>query len=417
MKYLNSCQPPFTPQPSLWVHLKILPYWNDLAFVFPCIYYASKTSKTKWSKEKWPKIPLAKLFNPSVTSTISGPSAVQGKTSNADPTIHYSYLGHNFDTSGYLLLTLTPSDYHHATAYPTVNELQQFMNSTLMSLSVKLHEFHLAQGRAVKENDIVRVTSSLHVGQIGTVQGLTSTHAYLLLMETGSAVQVPLHQLCHHYKVSNYVQIKSGGDAGYIGYIVSIDDVQNTAIICNPWSSVSHVTVMLHCLQFADASLHFGKLPPPEDGSVAKLVDMDDQTFAHLEKLQVAIIKGLMKGLFGTVISINSKGLANVEMWASLWRSSGLQQIAIRDMAYELDNNEWYCVNDSNLLEYITVTSAVLSATSSQMSVVCLTTPDPPENPAPGQGCWSVDARDKVPAESEPERPSIHKLCLLQIDV
>ncbi|KXN91847.1 hypothetical protein AN958_11870 [Leucoagaricus sp. SymC.cos] len=363
---LNQQLPPFSVAPGDWIHLKVAPYMNDLAFVLQTGLPRPKPAKLQCSclepslevklqeldkkytdnnlevvvvphldyKPPSPQfkqargphsIPQPCLFDLKQAFAASSPLSVTEipdplhSTPNpppsalalptpigaapgllfsstlSSPPIKYCYHDLTFDVSGFFLLSISPSQCHHVCIHLTIEQLQPFLPSLSIPPTSKLHTFHLASARELKEGDKVKVVGLTYADSIGIIKELTPTYAYLLLDSLASA-QIPYLFLCWYYKIGDQVTIKAGVDAGLIGYIIAVNDKNDTVVICNPLVTIIQVITLIYYVEFAADGLHFRKLPPHSLFIIAKLVDMRDPTFAHLENLHIVVTKGPLKG-------------------------------------------------------------------------------------------------------------------------
>ncbi|KAJ3555785.1 hypothetical protein NP233_g12127 [Leucocoprinus birnbaumii] len=381
---LSNPAPFFSPKTHSWVRLKYRPYRNDLAFVHhvhqrsmelivalvPRIYYAPEKEASGGPPPKRRRradlqvIPPARLFDPREAAKISGPKAVKKPTiTEATPqkrkkvaqVAQYSYMGRLFDASGYLLRIVPPHAYHHVAIHPTVEDLKPFLSCPTIPSDIRVHALQLASARELKEGDMVKLLSTVHVGSIGTIEGFAQTHAYVQLLDLPLKVQVPSHQLRRHFKTGDEVRIKAGEFCGYEGFLLDIDDQAMSAVVCNPKIYPGHVTTEVMCLEFVMNRLQLGQPPTPPPTLVVKLADLADRPdYGYLERLSVMVIKGPLKGLSGTVVAMSFTGVATVEMRAAYMQSrKGLQQVQREYLAYELQKNEWYTFDENDSLGVI----------------------------------------------------------------
>ncbi|KXN91779.1 hypothetical protein AN958_12250 [Leucoagaricus sp. SymC.cos] len=243
----------------------------------------------------------------------AAPGPLFSSTSSSPP-IRYCYHNLTFDASGFLLLSISPSQCHHVRIHPTIEQLQPFLPSLSIPPTSKLHTFRLASARELKEGDKVKVVGSTYADSIGIIKELTPTYAYLLLLDSLASAQIPRLFLRRYYKIGDRVTIKAGVDAGLTGYIIAVNDKDDTVVICNPLVTMTQVVTPIYYVEFAADGLRFGKPPPRGPFTIAKLVDMRDLTFAHLENLPIVVTKGPLKRCLGVVKSIAITGIANIKM-------------------------------------------------------------------------------------------------------
>ncbi|KXN81607.1 hypothetical protein AN958_04322 [Leucoagaricus sp. SymC.cos] len=199
----------------------------------------------------------------------------------------------------------------------------------------KLHAFCLASARELKEGDKVKVVGLTYTDSIGVIKGLTATHAHLLL-DSLASVQIPRLLLRQYYKIGDRVTIKAGLDMGFTGYIIAINDKDDTVVVCNPLATMNQVITPIYYVEFATDGLRLGKPPPRGSFTAAKLADMSDPVFAHLENIPVVVTKGPLKGRSGVIKSIAMTGIASIEMVALSTQVNQLQQVNIQNLAFEL---------------------------------------------------------------------------------
>ncbi|KXN89523.1 Transcription elongation factor spt-5 [Leucoagaricus sp. SymC.cos] len=267
---LNRWLPPFSVAPGDWIRLKVAPYMNDLAFVLQTGLPRPKSAKLRRSCLE----PSLEITNLPVLNAISGPLSV---TEIPDP------------------LHSTPNPPPSALALPT--------------------PIGAAPGPLeLKEGDKVKVVGLTYTDLIGIIKELTPTYAYLLLLDSLASAQIPCLFLRWYYKIGDRVTIKAGVDAGLTGYIIAVNDKDDTVVICNPLVTMTQVVTPIYYVEFAADGLRFGKPPPRGPFTIAKLVDMRDPTFAHLENLHIVVTKGPLKGQSGVVKSIAITGIASIKM-------------------------------------------------------------------------------------------------------
>ncbi|KXN84844.1 Transcription elongation factor SPT5 [Leucoagaricus sp. SymC.cos] len=420
---LNRRLPPFSVAPGDWIHLKVAPYMNDLAFVLQTGLPRPKSAKLRRSclepslevklreldekhtgdnlevvvvprldyKPPSPQckrargphsIPQPCLFDLKKAFAASGPLSVTEipdplhstpnpppsalalptpigaapgplfSSTSSSPPIRYCYHDLTFDASGFLLLSISPSQCHHVCIHPTIEQLQPFLPSLSIPPTSKLHTFHLASARELKEGDKVKVVGSTYADSIGIIKELTPTYAYLLLLDSLASAQIPRLFLRRYYKIGDRVTIKAGVDAGLTGYIIAVNDKDDTVVICNPLVTMTQVVTPIYYVEFAADGLRFGKPPPHGPFIIAKLVDMRDPTFAHLENLPIVVTKGPLKGCSGVVKSVAITGIASIEMNVLSTQVNQLQWMKVQNLVFELEANEYYQVNEGSLLEY-----------------------------------------------------------------
>ncbi|KAJ3562223.1 hypothetical protein NP233_g9711 [Leucocoprinus birnbaumii] len=356
--------PFFSPKPHSWVRLKYRPYRNDLAFVHhvhersmelivalvPRIYYApEKEASGGPPPKRWRKADL-QARRPSKKLTIT--EATTQKRKKVAQVAQYSYMGRLFDASGYLLRIIPPHAYHHVAIHPTVEDLKPFLSCPTIPSDIRVHALQLASARELKEGDMVKLLSTIHVGSIGTIEGFAQTHMYVQLLDLPLKVQVPSHQIRRHFKTGDEVRIKAGEFCGYEGFVLDIDDQAMSAVVCNPKIHPGHVTAEVMYLEFAVNRIRLGQPPAPLPTLAVKLADLADRPdYGYLERLSVVVIKGPLKGLSGTVVAMSFTGIATIEMRAAYMQSrKGLQQVRREYLAYELQKNEWYTFDESDSL-------------------------------------------------------------------
>ncbi|KAF5360607.1 hypothetical protein D9756_005153 [Leucocoprinus leucothites] len=396
MNLLNCPRPQFTPQAGNWVRLKARPYVNDLAFIrrvdgqnldvvlVPRIQYYSNSSPVKLSRKR----PPPALFDPNRAIAVSNKGNLSVDTSHTryihfkycqeyrDTSQRFHHTHYFFDSSGFLLTTLSPSEYHHIPVYPSVDQMRPFLDSVAIP------------ARELKVGDHVKVVGSTYTGSTGIVKALASTHAHVYLLDVFEIVLLPLYLLRKYFKVGDQVCVASGPNLGYVGFVTSINEEEFTATVHDPFRL-------------------FGKPPPHDPNARVVIAQMQDPKFDHLEKLSVVITEGPLKGCFGTVISVSQLGIAQVEMRALSVHTSILQQIRIQDMAFELEENEWYQVNADNMLEY---TARLVPNFKSLLPARNRPRTPEPEAAPPLNGddaYWAPCARDRALANQEVERPAI----------
>ncbi|KXN92688.1 hypothetical protein AN958_08371 [Leucoagaricus sp. SymC.cos] len=383
---LNRRLPPFSVAPGDWIRLKVAPYMNDLAFVLqtglprtkpaklrrrrlepslevelreldekhisdnlevvvvPCLDYKPPSPQRKRARGPH-SIPQPCLFDLKKVFAASGPLSITeipdplhsipnsppsaltlptpigaapgplfSSTSNSPP-IRYYYHNLTFDASGFLLLSISPSQCHHVCIHPTIEQLQPFLPSLSIPPTSKLHTFRLASARELKEGDKVKVVGSTYADLIGIIKELTPTYAYLLLLASLAS---------------------AGVDAGLMGYIIAVNDKDDIVVICNPLMTMTQVATPIYYIEFAADGLRFGKPPPHGPFTIAKLADMRDPTFAHLENLPIVVTKGPLKGRSGVVKSVAITGIASIEMNALSTQVNQLQQVKVQNLTFEL---------------------------------------------------------------------------------
>ncbi|KXN85092.1 hypothetical protein AN958_11708 [Leucoagaricus sp. SymC.cos] len=341
--------PPFSITPGDWIHLKVALYMNDLAFVLqngcprtkpvklqhrclkpslevelqeldekhisdnlevvvvphldykPPSPHCNPLSVTKIpdSLHSVPNSPPSALTLPTLIGAAPGP--LFSSTSNSPP-IRYYYHNLTFDISGFLLLSISLSQ---------------------------------SSARELKEGDRVKVVGSTYADSIGVIKEFTPTYAYLLLLDSLTLVQIPCLFLYQYYKIGDPVTIKAGVDTELTGYIIAVNNKDDTVVICNPLMTMTQVATPIYYIEFAADRLCFRK--PPSHGlfTIAKLAYMRDPTFAHLENLPIVVTKGPLKGCSEVVKSIAITGIASIEMNALSTQVNQLQQIKVQNLAFE----------------------------------------------------------------------------------
>ncbi|KAF5348793.1 hypothetical protein D9756_009848 [Leucocoprinus leucothites] len=421
----------------------------DIVLV-PHICYFPKSSPLQLPRSRV----LPALFNPNKAIATSGSENLFVDDSNTmlthfkycqeyrDTTHCYYHYHYCFDSSGFLLTTVSPADYYHIPVYPLVNEIHLFLNSPVIPLPTKLWLFCAAAARELKERDHVKVVGTTHAGSIGVMKALTPTHAYVYLLGSLETIYLPLNLLWRYFKVGDLVCVTSGPDLGYIGFIVHINEEEFTTTVYDPFCFVSFsplyqgysvndhlklkpVTVPILFIQFSFIVPQSGKIPCDPNTNV-KIAKMQDSRFDHLEKLSVIITKGPFKGCFGTVISVSQLGIAQIEMHTMSIHTSKLQQVKIQSLApncmltlyvhdqtpfscSERDKDEWYQVNKDNVPEY----TACFVPNFKSLLPSC-NRPKTPELEAlrpldDENSLWVPGAMDKNFPQPLPEWPLIHE--------
>ncbi|KXN89019.1 hypothetical protein AN958_06409 [Leucoagaricus sp. SymC.cos] len=194
----------------------------------------------------------------------------------------------------------------------------------------------LSSARELKEGDKVKVVGSTYADSIGIIKELTPTYAYLLLLDSLASAQIPRLFLRRYYKIGDRVTIKAGVDAGLTGYIIAVNDKDDTVVICNPLVTMTQVVTPIYYVEFAADGLRFGKPPPRGPFTIAKLVDMRDPTFAHLENLHIVVTKGPLKGQSGVVKSVAITGITSIEMNVLSTQVNQLQRVKVQNLVFEL---------------------------------------------------------------------------------
>ncbi|KXN91744.1 hypothetical protein AN958_12358, partial [Leucoagaricus sp. SymC.cos] len=115
---------------------------------------------------------------------------------------------------------------------------------------------------------------------------------------------------------------------------------------------INQVITPVYYVKFTTNGLHLEKPPPHSSFTAAKLADMSDPVFAHLENIPVIMTKGPLKGCSGVIKSITMTGIASIKMVALFTQVNQLQQVNIQNLVFELEANEFYQANEGSLLEY-----------------------------------------------------------------
>ncbi|KAF5345226.1 hypothetical protein D9756_011483 [Leucocoprinus leucothites] len=392
----------------------------DIVLV-PHICYFSKSSPLQLPRSRV----LPALFNPNSAIATSGSENLFVDDSNTmlthfkycqeyrDTTHCYYHYHYCFDSSSFLLTTVSPTDYHHIPVYPLVDEICLFLNSPVIPSPTKLWLFCAAAARELKERDHVKVVGMTHAGSIGVMKALTPTHAYVYLLGSLETVYLPLNLLRRYFKVGDLVCVTSGPDLGYIGFIVHINEKEFTATVYKPFCFFSFIVPQS------------GKIPRDPNTNV-KIAKMQDSRFDHLEKLSVIVTKGPFKGCFGTVISVSQLGIVQIEMLTMSIHTSKLQQVKIQSLApnctltlyvhdqtpfsfSERDEDEWYQVNKDNVLEYTACFVPNFKSLLPSCNHPKMPEPEAPRPLDDENSLWVPGAMDKNFPQLLPEQPLIHE--------
>ncbi|KAJ3576591.1 hypothetical protein NP233_g329 [Leucocoprinus birnbaumii] len=368
MKLLNRHPGSYTPRPNTWVHLKSWPFKNDLAFIqevlqrdmlrviiIPRLWYHRPP------EFKQPgKCPTAKPFNRSKALGITGPSSVVtiGSGSTAKHLyfdIRYDFFPPNdsytaYDSSGFQDLVVDSSDYFAIDVYPKLSEITPFMTCVSIPYTVKLLHIRLAENRRLKNGDRVLVVSTLkninsvderHVGRTGIIDDIADTFACVQLPDLDSglleAVQVPLSSVRRHYKIGDYVKVRTGGLREQVGWVTSINHAEDQITIYNPKSPEGHLEVLASLTEFAEIDCRMGQNPHRD------FIDMSAFELSVYENLPITVLGGPLKGRSGVVKTISLRLKAKVELRGSYASSRNqLQELDVGDLAFELDLHKWY---------------------------------------------------------------------------
>jgi transcription elongation factor SPT5 len=270
MRLLQRQMPPFQPEENGWVHIKKRPYTRDIAvirqvlpkgrlevIVVPRIPPSLKrTSQNQGSEVRKHTKPLAQLVDLKAFAKSGRRLRIEGTGTS---TI-YRYRRRAFDSSGYLLLTLTPDEYYHINVFPTVAQIRPFANSISISSSAKLKAFRCAESRQLQIGDKVAIIASEHAGRVGEIDAVLDTYVYVHFSDRSGSdlpetIQIPVSFVRRHFKIGDNVRVKTGESTGYTGYIVNLDDQLDQMIICNSSAVVCHCILNdCHWLKIGSAS-------------------------------------------------------------------------------------------------------------------------------------------------------------------
>jgi len=278
MKYLNRQKiASFIPREKKWIRLKVRPYGNDLAFIrkilqngklevvtLPRIHYRlNKRFRPERPSDLRPKTrrPQAQVFDDIKAAEISGHSSLRRVGSDPETSrLIYSppsYPQHRkidlagepipfefqFDSSGFLILTVDGAEYYHSEVFPTFAEVKPFHKCISIPTPTKLLEFRLAENREFNPGDQVIIIQGTHAGRLGTIEENADTFASIRFtsdLDIPESVQIPLSSLRRHYRIGDYVKVKAGENAGVNGHIVNISLNEEQVTLYSPENTVRY---------------------------------------------------------------------------------------------------------------------------------------------------------------------------------
>ncbi|KAJ3573000.1 hypothetical protein NP233_g2713 [Leucocoprinus birnbaumii] len=427
MKLLNRRPAIYAPRANAWIRLKNWPFKNDLAFIQEVLQHDAlrvtmlprpwyhKPPDFKQSRKR----PTAKPFDRNKAAHISGPSSVLTVGSGLAAKHHYFDIRYkyfpprdsytSYDASGFLELIVNSSEYFPIDVYPQLSEIRPFMACVSITHAQKLLHTRLADNRRLKFGDRVLISSTpsnfntiyeRHVGRTGIVDDITNTFAYIHLLDVDSGlsetIQIPLSSIRRHYKIGDYVKTYVGSARERAGWVTNINETEDRITIYNSQYTDKHFEALASLTEFAETECRMGQNPHRD------FIDMSQFELSVYENLPVTVFKGPFKGRSGTVKSISLRLKANVELRGSHTSSvNQLQEIEVRDLAFELDIHKWYRIqvtkatggDNSTLgvqLESVHTVPATCSMLATVSDIIRSHTPEP-ENPAIEDGPWSPD--------------------------
>ncbi|KAJ3567965.1 hypothetical protein NP233_g6023 [Leucocoprinus birnbaumii] len=420
MKLLNRRPATYNPQPNSWVRLKRWPYKNDLAFILE--YH--NPPDFKHSR----KHPAARLFNQNEALRISGPLSVLTVGTGLTTKHHYFDIRYDYfpphdsytlyDASGFLELIVNLSEYFPIDIYPRLSEITPFMSCISIPSTAKLLHIQLAVNRKLKEGDQVLITATScnintvferHVGRTGIVDGITDTFAYVHLLDIDSglseAVQIPLGSVRRHYRIGDYVKTSSGRHRECAGWVIKINDTEDKVTILDHECPGQHFEELAALTEFVEVECRLGRNPYRE------LIDMSQFELLAYENLPITVLRGPLKGRLGIVKTISTRLKTKVELRGSHSSSiNQLQELNIRDLAFELDMHKWYRLRvkntgDNNYIPDIQLEAVCdIPTTCSMLATVSkpkrIRTPEPEAVLPAEEGSWSPNCPTGTPSMS-----------------
>ncbi|KAJ3567379.1 hypothetical protein NP233_g6404 [Leucocoprinus birnbaumii] len=393
MKLLNQRPAPFTPHPNMWICLARQPYVNDLAFVkevlnwdflrvivIPRMRYYRAGDFTQHFKR-----PVASPFKLERALTISGPQSLKTIGSGLMAqhlyfNIHYDFncpldSYSSYDTSGFLDLVVSSSEYLEVDVYPQLSDVTPFMNCVSIPHEFKLLTIRLAENQKLRNGDQVLViptglsgntNSDRHAGRVGVIVDISNTTAYITFASPNfqEAVQIPLTSIHRHFRVGDYIRVKAGDSQGRVGWVTCINDVEE------------QITIMT---------------PKFRQNLDQQVFDMGNFELSIYENLPVTVLVGPLKGRSGMVKTISLRQKAKVELRGSHAVRNQLEELSIRDLAFELELYRWYRLRVKTSEDFNHVLGVELEAipintiptSCSMLAVVSerrFTTPEPEPN-------------------------------------
>ncbi|KAJ3560450.1 hypothetical protein NP233_g10831 [Leucocoprinus birnbaumii] len=245
-------------------------------------------------------------------------------------------------------LVVDSSEYFPADIYPHLPEITSFTACASIPYAVKLLKVQLAANRRLKNRDRVLVVSNTdcerHIGCVGIIDAIANNFAYVQFptfdsLDYSEAVQVPLSSIQHHYKIGDYIKIHTGTLQGRTGWITAINDTEDQLTIYDPKNPEGHIDVHASSTEFVEMDFWMGRNPHRQ------IINMSSFELLVYENLPITMTLGSLKGRSGIVKTIPLTLRANIELRGSHTSSRNcLEVLNIRDLVFELDLYNWYCL-------------------------------------------------------------------------
>ncbi|KAJ3558237.1 hypothetical protein NP233_g11547 [Leucocoprinus birnbaumii] len=228
-----------------------------------------------------------------------------------------------YDASGFLELLIDASEYFHVDYEPRLPELTPFMDCISIPHASKLSALRLAENRKLTNGDQVLIAPTsltmdfnVHIGRTGIIDDISNTAAYVKSFsrypehsDVPETVHVPLSLIRCHYRIGDYVPIT----------------------ICDPDNPENQYDTYMSLTEFSEVELHLGR---NQGRSVAYLEKFELSIY---ENLPVTVLVGPLKGRSGGVKTISSRQKATAELRGSHAVQKRLEELSIRDLAFELE--------------------------------------------------------------------------------
>ncbi|KAJ3576610.1 hypothetical protein NP233_g319 [Leucocoprinus birnbaumii] len=298
----------------------------------------------------------------------------------------YSYS--SYDASGFLDLVVNSSEYLEVDIYPQLLDVTPFMDCVSIPHDFKLLTIQLAENRKLQNSDQVLVIptglnidmdSDRHAGRVGAIDDISNMTAYINFASPNfpEAVQIPLTSIRRHFRVGDYIRVKAGDSQGQVGWVTCINDAEEQITIYDPKAPENQLDIFISLTEFTEVEHRYGQ------NLDWQVFDMGSFKLSIYENLPVTVLLGPLKGRSRMVKSISLR--------------QKLEELSIKDLAFELKLCKWYrlLVKTSADLSHVlsvqleAIPIRTIPASCSMLATVSeqrFTTPEPEPDPLPHSG-------------------------------